>query len=533
MIRPLFVFVVICTSLFANAHAAENSAQPLLREQIEQLRNSPQTLHIVGDLTLAQAVADIYQHNNFNLIWVTRARLQSLVGAIATITTDGLNPDDYHLAQLQQGLEHLSESELLAQRVDFDLLASDAYIRALTHLWRGKVDPKKLDLRSDFLINDLSAEQALQIINDGIDTHKIAETFALARPQHNLYVQMRNTLATLRALAAHGGWPQIAEGPTLKIDMHDARVPLLRQRLIAAGITVADDSGDLYDAALATAVKQFQREQLISADGAIGNGTRTALNISVQQRVEQQRADLERARWLLHGVQGNFVVVNAASYKVSFYRGDILAWTARVQVGTPVRDTPIFKSMVTRITFNPNWTVPPTIFTKDILPKIKHDPAYLQENNIHVFDSQGQPLNAAQIDWKKPGNIILRQDAGPHSALGRAAIRFDNTFAIYLHDTPHQDLFTSNNRAFSSGCIRVERALELVELLLDDNTAWNRTAIDAEIATEKTHNVSVAHRIPILLTYWTVNSDETGHITFMPDFYARNEKLLRLLNSHQ
>jgi murein L,D-transpeptidase YcbB/YkuD len=531
MIRPLFVFLMLWVSGSTCVSADESAAQTALRERVEQMRKSGSDTLAVGDLTLAKAVAEFYEQHDYKMQWTTRARLQQLVSAIESTAEDGLNPEDYHLAQLQRGLAHYADNNDIGQHADFDLMATDAYLRALIHLFRGKVDPKTLDSRWNFLISDIAPARALKIVSDAVDRDNLAEAFALARPHHVLYTKMRKGLTDLRAIAARGGWPAVAEGIPLKPDMQDARVPLLRQRLLIAGIPLADTGSDVYDAALVNAVKQFQREQLETVDGVVGNATRAALNIPVQARIEQLRADLERARWLLHNVQGNFVLVNAGSYKVSFYRGDVPAWSARVQVGMPARDTPIFKSKITHITFNPSWTVPPTIFSKDILPKVRRNPAYLEENHIRIFNQRQQQLSVAQVDWKNPGNIILRQDAGAHSALGRAAIRFTNPYSIYLHDTPHQELFSSNQRTFSSGCIRVERALELVELLLDDNVNWNSAGIDAEIATEKTRNVNLPRTVPILLTYWTVDIDDSAHITFKPDVYARNESLLRALNS--
>src|SRR5690606_17054644 len=149
------------------------------------------------------------------------------------------------------------------------------------------------------------------------------------------------------------------------------------------------------------------------SDGAVGKGTRAALNISINQRIDEQRADLERARWLLHDVQGNFVLVNVAGYRVDFYRGNTSVWNARVQVGTPARDTPIFKSKVSHITVNPSWVVPPTILRKDIVPKLRKNPNYLAENRIRIFDSRNQPLSPSQVDWDRPGKIALRQEPGP------------------------------------------------------------------------------------------------------------------------
>ena len=365
--------------------------------------------------------------------------------------------------------------------------------------------------------------------------------------------------------------------PTLKPGVHDPRVLLLRQRLFAAedltaaelsvadlpasDLSVSDSStnkpftadisaanlsatdlstsdksaaehgGDFYDETLTAAVTRFQREQYLQPDGAIGPATLAALNISTATRIDQLRVNLERGRWLLHDVPENFLLVDVAGYKVSYFKAGEVIWRSRVQVGKPYRSTPIFKSKINYITLNPTWMVPPTILRNDILPKVRSDAGYLARNNIRVLNTSGQIIAATQVDWNRPGNVVLRQDAGSASALGLAAIRFPNDYAVYLHDTPHQELFGQSQRAFSSGCIRVERALELVKLLLADTSAWDGAAIDAALAAGTTRNASLSSPIPILLAYWTVDVSDDGHLAFKPDIYNRDRKLLNALDT--
>ena len=224
------------------------------------------------------------------------------------------------------------------------------------------------------------------------------------------------------------------------------------------------------------------------------------------------------------------LLVDIAGFKITYFKASQPIWRSRVQVGMAYRTTPIFKSEVNYITLNPTWTVPPTILRKDVLPKVRKDINYLRDHNIRVLDSSGKELDPATIDWYKPGNVTLRQDAGDDAALGKAVIRFPNPHAVYLHDTPHQKLFNKSQRAFSSGCIRVERALELVELLLADTPSWDSAAIKKALATGKTRNVTLAKRVPILLAYWTVDAVSETQIAFKPDIYARDAGVLAALN---
>jgi murein L,D-transpeptidase YcbB/YkuD len=313
--------------------------------------------------------------------------------------------------------------------------------------------------------------------------------------------------------------------------MRGPEIVALRERLAIGGYLPAHRTdSDLFDDELAAAVSEFQRQSYLDADGAVGPATRAALNVPVQARIDQVRVNLERGRWLLHEVTDRAVIVDVAGYKIYFLQNGKPVWQAGVQVGKPYRSTPIFKSNITYVTFNPTWTVPPTIFKEDILPKLRSNPgAYLAQNNMRVLEG-GSEIDASTVNWNNPGKIMLRADAGPGNPLGQVVIRFPNPYSVYLHDTSHKELFDSSQRAFSSGCIRVERPLELVELLLNDSDKWNRSAIEAKIAEGKTQNVDLATPVPLLLAYWTVDVLDAQHIAFKPDIYKRDPPLLKALN---
>jgi len=526
IIRRILHIAIVMLCTLGGAFADDASTAQYIRERIHPTAT--------GTEAVAAAVVQFYEQRNFEPIWTEYPRLDQLISAVATLADDGLNPEDYYLAQLKQQRSLLADTrkETAVLRANLDLLATEAYLRALHHLLHGKVDPASLDEDWNFGASGAPPLESVPTVTAAIVDGKIPDLIAQARPQHPLYGKLLAALAHLRELAGTGGWPQLPGGPTLKPGVNDPRVLLLRARLLAAGdIANAATESDLYDDQLTNAVKQFQREQYLQSDGAIGPATLAALNVSAQARIDQLRVNLERGRWLLHDVPPTFVLVDVAGYKVSFYKGGERIWHSRVQVGKPYRSTPIFKSNISHITLNPTWTVPPTILRNDILPKVRNDPGYLARNNIRVLNSKGQIVSASQVDWRNPGNITLRQDAAPESALGRAAIRFPNSYSVYLHDTPHQELFDQNLRAFSSGCIRVERALDLVALLLADTPPWNQTAIDEALATGKTRNVNLAQPIPILLAYWTVDIGDDGHTAFKPDIYSRDARLLKALES--
>lgn len=506
-------------------------AAALIREQLQPTLDAPTA-------GLGKARAQFYALGGFAPAWTRATDVDSLLVALRGMSADGLDPADYALDELLRQRAALADSRATAmQRARFDLLATDACLTALAHLYRGKVDPASLDTHWNFDARQPAPGQGVQSVRDALAQGQLAELFARARPQNPLYDELRAALARWRGVAAQGGWASIPVGPTLKPGMRDARVPALRQRLRVAGylppaVDAAAGAGspEDYDAATEQALRQFQSVQYLTVDGQLGPATLAALNVPVAARIDQLRVNLERARWLLHQLHGDFMMVDIAGYRVAYYRDGKPVWRSRVQVGKPYRSTPAFKSQVTYLTLNPTWTVPPTILKNDVLPKVRRNRGYLAANHIRVLDGQGRERSPASVDWANPRGIVLRQDAGPHNSLGRLVIRFPNDYAVYLHDTPHQELFANPQRATSSGCIRVERPRELAELLLDDPVRWNRAAIDSAIDTGKTQNVTLARPVTLLLAYWTVDLREDGRIGFRPDIYQRDAPVLAALD---
>jgi murein L,D-transpeptidase YcbB/YkuD len=236
---------------------------------------------------------------------------------------------------------------------------------------------------------------------------------------------------------------------------------------------------------------------------------------------------------MLQDFASTAVIVDIAGFEVSYFRDGQRLLHSRAQVGRPYRSTPLFRDSITYIEFNPTWTVPPSILKQDVLPAIKRDPSYLRSRNMQVLTMAGEVVDPASVDWQQYPRrgfpYMIRQQPGPQNALGRVKIMFPNEHMIYLHDTPSRNLFQRSERTFSSGCIRVEEIEELVQLLLDDSSKWNRSTIDATIDARKTRRVSLANPVPIYLVYWTVEVEEGGEVHFKHDPYDRDRSLLKAL----
>ncbi|MFL1524174.1 murein L,D-transpeptidase [Pseudomonas sp. O230] len=477
---------------------------------------------------VSRVVMDFYTHRGYRAAWTQDSDVAQLLKSLGDTQADGLDPADFHMDELARVRASMQTP---AQRAGFDVAATRTFITALLQLRRGKVDPSRLDMHWNFDPVGVDPREDVNNFFTALDSHDVARAFAQAPPQEGVYGSLRMGLAQLRKVRDTGGWPKIAEDKSLKPGMDEPAVAQLRARLVAGGYLAPQlKPRSDYDDAVTAAVKKYQTEQYLGADGVAGAATLAALNVSVEARIDQVRVNMERARWLLYKLQGTFVIVDIAGYKVSLYRDGKPIWRSRVQVGKPFRSTPVFQSEITYVTFNPTWTVPPTILVKDMLPKIQNNPGYLAANRIKAIDREGNLLDPSTVDWSNPRGVTLRQDAGPDNSLGQVVIRFPNDYAIYLHDTPHRELFAQSRRATSSGCIRVENPLQLVELLFNDPVHWNSAGIQAQLANGKTENIRLPVKVPVLLAYWTVDLSSDGRVMFKPDVYGYDSAVLRGLN---
>ena len=488
-------------------------------------------------IALGDRLREFYSRRAFAAAWTDAEPRRQLLRALADSYDDGLDPADYHLPLLQELEAQVAASRATAAlKARYDILLTEALLRLGYHLSFGKVDPESFDAQWNYG-RVLPRTDVAQRVADAIASTTVYERLAALPPTHRMYTQLKQELARHRALQKEGGWAALPAGPALKPGASDARVPALRTRMLRGGDLVDAAAGDplLYDEPLVAAVKRYQERNGLEADGVVGAGTIAQLNVPVAERITQLRVNLDRGRVLLHDLPDRFVVVNIAAFTLYLVEGTDVAWSTRVQVGKDYRRTPVFRSEIGYIVFNPTWTVPPGIIKGDILPAARKDPQAITRKGLRVLDGDGRELDPASVDWSRfsGGHIpyTLRQDPGPKNALGRVKLMFPNPYLVYLHDTPSQSLFERADRAFSSGCVRVERALELAERVLGDASSWNQSSIAQVIASEQPRTVTLKTSVPVLLTYWTAWVDLQGVTNFRRDLYDRDARWAAGLNA--
>lgn len=495
------------------AHAGSEPRE-IIQARVGQLANGSEVQLAGASIASTVVLPAFYERRGFEPAWTDPHNVDALFAAIHESAADGLRPEDYHLSALEA--LHAAPGSA-ARDADFDLLATDALVRLGYHLRFGKVDVARIDpywnFRRDYEAVLLLAPTVA--IQDALDQQRIGEALDVLRPGHPLYAALRDALQRYRGIEAAGGWEAVPAGATVRPGMSDPRVPALRARLAAEGdlSELDEESGEVYSAALESAVRHFQERHGLAPDAAVGGRTLRALNVPVAARIGQLRLSLERSRLILHDLPERFVMVNVPAYRVYYVEQGAARFASNVVVGKVMAKTPIFRAEMTHVVINPSWTVPPIVMRTDIIPGLKKDPAYLERKGLQ----------------RVGGQVV--QPPGPNNALGRLKLMFPNPHYVFLHDTPEKDLFEKESRTFSSGCVRVQDVFGLAEAVIGEPQRWPRAKLLEAADTGRTQTIKLEARLPVLVAYWTAGVAPDGRVVFYDDIYGRDAAELKALGA--
>lgn len=560
--KSLQIFLPLVLALLWTIPA---TADELLREQLRQrleILGEPGELVAGGQMLYAVApLQALYTRRGWKPLWFGEAgeqavSLDEVIGAIDLAFAHGLDAEHYHRRRLVELLGQLEEAGGAGidrgLRIDIELLASDALLTVADHLAHGRIDPETIDPEwfmphEPTLLLDRLAEAAR---GESLGIRQILETLL---PTHADYRALVERLALQRRMAAMDGWSTIEIGPLLRPGESDPRVDMIRQRLAYLGdfddetdpdgaesAARHDDRYDeRYDTILEQAVIRFQLRHGLNPDGVIGPRTLAALNTLPEARIDQLRANLERWRWLPRSLGDEYIIVNIAGFTMEVVNRGETVMQQRVVVGTPYRRTPVFTGQMTYLVLNPSWEVPHKLAAQDQLPKIREDLDYLAQMGFTLLQGWGvneQRIDPAEVDWSalsaRNFPFRLRQAPGPKNALGRVKFMFPNPYSVYLHDTPSRGLFSGENRALSSGCIRLEQPDRLTQWLLSERSSiMAPQRINAIVESGSETTVPLNRPLTVHLLYWTAWVDDNGAVQYRDDIYQRDRRLLEALDS--
>jgi murein L,D-transpeptidase YcbB/YkuD len=330
-------------------------------------------------------------------------------------------------------------------------------------------------------------------------------------------------------LAVRGGWPMIPADAKFAIGMAGPNDDVLRQRLIISEDLAAEKTSGPFDDLVAEAVKRFQVRHGLAPTGTVTPRTLSALNVSVQKRVKQLEASLERLESMNFSFGQRYVVVNIPATFAEAVENDVVVRRYRVIVGKTEKPSPTLTAEINGVVLNPTWTVPSSIAKSEVSAHMRKDPSYLSRMHMEVLDARDNPIDPRSVDWSgtRTPNFTVRQENGTWNALGAVKIDMPNSYSVYMHDTNQRNLFSDDYRFDSHGCSRVDNVRDLAAWLLSEEMPkWNRAAIDAAIATGQHQEVALPKKVPVAWIYLTAWMTKDQTIQFRNDIYDQDAQLL-------
>jgi L,D-transpeptidase YcbB len=489
-----------------------------------------------GDSATAESAPD---DSPVRLLWVDGGELsdrgEDLLDAIREAWREGIDPEAYRDSTVDGALARLERTRNALAAARSELLLSDAFLRLADRLARGSGDAPRAGLTWDIDPGEVDHAQLLRNLADGSSPGEELEELRSRLPW---YEPMVEALDVYREIEQNGGWPKVPTGQSVALGDTSAAVAAVRERLAASPdehvreLAEGADEPEVFDERLAGAVAAFQEHHGIAVDSVVGPGTLAAMNVSAAERVAELRLNLDRLRRLPPELGSRAILVNVAGYELVVLEGDEPVMQMDVVVGQPEWRTKIFEGELEYLVVHPYWHVPASIEAAEILPAVREDPSYLEREHLVVVDpadSYGPAVSTDDIDWDDvdPESFPydFRQEPGPWNALGAVKFMFPNEYNIYLHDSPARELFQRHERAFSHGCIRVEKPLELARYLLEHASDVRPDELDDLLAEDERTQIDLTETIPVYIAYFTAWVDADGAVHFYPDVYDLDEPL--------
>lgn len=457
-------------------------------------------------------------------------RGRELLAALEGADAEGLDPAAYGVGEVRETLADLaaiSEGDSVGRtrtRADVEIRLSIGLLRLARDLVLGRLDPDEVDRDWRIEPEPLPANP-LGRARDGESIQGLLDSF---RPRAPYYGRLVDALASLRRVRARGGWPAVETHATPAIGWPVEGGRSLRARLRASEDSVerrlAAVGGDseVFDADLAGAVRRFQSRHGIEPDGVPGPGTLRELNRPVDERIAAVILNLDRLRRLPRDLGDGAILVNVAGFELELLERNEPRLGMRVIVGRASWATQLFAARMDRLVLNPFWNVPQSILASEILPAARRDPGYLARNGFEVLGRGAGREVADRGDGIESGGLRVRQRPGARNALGRVKFLFPNPYDIYLHDTPDDHLFDRTVRAFSHGCIRVERPLELARHIVERYTDRPAADVDRLLESGRTVAIGLDRPLDVYVVYLTTWVDGEGTLHFSRDVYDRD-----------
>ena len=421
-----------------------------------------------------------------------------------------------------------------------DVMLSDALMQLIHFVRIGDVDWALVQQKLKRLkeTQDVHAIWEIQPkkMPDARELQKVIDSGDLSgylRRQLPLERRYRNLITMLHKYRRMPEYPKLHEGRRLRIGSSDDRISQIKRMLKFFGDYPANAPTDsTFDRRLAKAVRSFRERFKLPPGESIDNKMIHYLNTPKKEYLKKILVNLDKIKLYPHSFESEYVEVNVPEYKMRFYRNGRAIFQSDVVVGRIDRPTPIFNGKMTYMVLNPTWTIPDNLVRRDLIPMLKKNPDYLREHDIHVFTSYKPNAPEVELDLEKlfsyendqrPIPYRFVQFPSVNNALGKVKFMFPNKYSVYLHDTDNKKLFGYRYRVFSSGCMRVERPFDFMNLLLRfAGKGYSETKIREILDSNKPTTIRLKKAIPVHIVYFTVRREGKQDFFFY-DIYLHDQ----------
>nr|WP_315195820.1 L,D-transpeptidase family protein [uncultured Flavobacterium sp.] len=473
-----------------------------------------------------KSVTDFYNSRDNQTVWQSEKNRKIILETIKNCESEGLNPSDYSISKLLELEKKFTEFDE-SEQVNYDLLLTYNFQKYLNHLHNGKLNPKKLYNNWDLYIKELDIKT---ILNNALEKDSLVGEIQKCQPKALTYGKLIKALSLINEFPEDKTDSIVSDEKIKPYATNPAITEIKKKLLYWKDLESNDSITSYYDKETVKAVKKFQTRHGLISDGIIGKSTITALNFTKEERKHQIIANLERWRWFAKSFAQNYILINIPNYSLNVIEDQNIIMSKRIVIGKAKRETPVLTSVLQTVVFNPTWTIPPTILKEDIIPELIKNRNFLNDKSIGIYDSKNNKIDPLKWDEKKPNGYRYVQEPGYYNSLGVVKINFPNHHSVYLHDTNHRNLFERNNRSLSSGCIRIQEPLELVQLVLDNPEQYSKEKIDSIVTTKKTLFIGIKKRYAVYLWYWTAWSED-NELIFRTDIYNLDADLYTQLRN--
>jgi L,D-transpeptidase YcbB len=482
-----------------------------------------------------------YKENKTKTKWLEfkgpTKNYQAYSSSIKEAALYGLNPDHYDFKEIDRAVKELFENK---ERKPQDVAALDVRITAsfflfTTHLIEGRI--RTAGYGDAIWKKNIPKEDDVQLLQQNKSGH-LTEIISELHPKYDQYEKMRLVLQEYRKLENKADIKLTAAGVkgSIKPGKKHAAIPGIRQRLFITDMkSYTPEDSLLYDKRLVDGVKKFQKRHGLIDDGIISGATLKYLNLPFNKVADLIELNLERIRWMPREVPEDYISINIPEYLMKVFKNKKIDLEMKVVLGSEFNATPIFTDTLEYIVFSPTWNVPASIMEEEFIPELQRNPLAFDPERFVIYKND-EIIDPEEEDWQDkdldPKAYKMVENPGEKNSLGLVKFMLPNDFNIYLHDTPADNLFKKNKRAYSHGCIRLERPVEFAKYLLNFNGGekWDDERIQEAMKETEPKTVNLQKKFPVQIEYRTVWVDEDGLLNFREDVYGHDKRQLALLN---